>query len=248
MDTFVPADGRDASVGKRSASRRASRERHENKTAPPARQSDVVAIESTSFPLPPVPPLPPLLRVFLIDTLAIRNDLNSNESNAEFSSNRHRSRYVRPDFFSGTRVLLAARSCQFTRHTMPSKFPRISNKTNDRHPRKVTHFFMVAPATDSPTLELRIASRSSYSTNLLSSAEALRMSRLMTSVLDKGNFFQPSEPCWAFVFKKGSQVDGKSSLGDQTGSQADAGQGSRGHGEWRSGDRASLGDRRRIHG
>jgi hypothetical protein len=34
---------------------------------------------------------------------------------------------------------------------------------------------------------------------LLSSPEALRMARLMTSVLDKRNFFTPSAPCWAFV-------------------------------------------------
>jgi hypothetical protein len=35
---------------------------------------------------------------------------------------------------------------------------------------------------------------------LLSSSDAPRMSRLMKSVLDKGNFFKPSESCWAFVF------------------------------------------------
>ncbi len=71
-------------------------------------------------------------------------------------------------------------------------------------------------------------------TNLLSSGEAPKMARLMTSVLDTGNFFTPGAACWAFVFKKGSQVD--------------ANQGSRGRGKRRSGDQASLGDQeRRIH-
>jgi hypothetical protein len=82
-------------------------------------------------------------RAFLIDTLAIRNALNSNQSSAATISNRH-----------GSGVSLTAR-----------------------------------PAT-----------RKSVHVNLHSSPDAPRMARLMTSFLDKRNFFEPSAPCWAFVF------------------------------------------------
>ncbi len=44
------------------------------------------------------------------------------------------------------------------------------------------------------------ATRKPARANLLSSPEALRMARLMTSILDKRNFFEPSAPRWAFVF------------------------------------------------
>jgi hypothetical protein len=52
-------------------------------------------------------------------------------------------------------------------------------------------------------LAARPTNRKSVRVNLLSSPDAPRMSRLMTSFLDKRNFFEPSAPCWAFVFKKG---------------------------------------------
>jgi hypothetical protein len=38
------------------------------------------------------------------------------------------------------------KSLQITRHTMPSNFSRNSMKTKDRAPRKVTHFFNLAPS------------------------------------------------------------------------------------------------------
>jgi hypothetical protein len=57
-------------------------------------------------------------------------------------------RCVRPGRFRGTRYALrkAPRHTQITRHTMPSNFRRISNKTNDWHPHKVTHYFEVGTA------------------------------------------------------------------------------------------------------
>jgi len=113
MDIFVPADGRDLGARKRLAANRARRERHENKSAPPARPHDpmtglpgrrsvepgrsiltpreaVFGPTRGPLPLPPVPPLSP-------------------------------------------------RSRRITRHTMPSNFHPNSLKTNDGCTRKVTH-------------------------------------------------------------------------------------------------------------
>jgi hypothetical protein len=121
-------------------------------------------------------------------------------------------------------------SRQITRHTMPSNFQANLLKINDGGMHEVSHFFMVAfiePMLNSvlgatekcetfPPTALRKSTRKGAArANLLSFREAPKMTRLMTSFLDKRNFFEPSALCWAFVFRKGSQVDGKSSLGDQ---------------------------------
>lgn len=45
---------------------------------------------------------------------------------------------------------LAPQSHQITRHTLPSKFRRISNKTNDWYPRQVTHFSKTGPPVSTP--------------------------------------------------------------------------------------------------
>jgi hypothetical protein len=43
---------------------------------------------------------------------------------------------------------------ELARHTMPSYFRRISLKTNDRHPRRVTHFFKLCDLSFSSALRL----------------------------------------------------------------------------------------------
>jgi hypothetical protein len=122
-------------------------------------------------------------------------------------------------------------SRQITRHTMPSNFRPKSLKTNDGGMHEVSHFFGVA--CDGPATNLALNEHRKYEelnarreiplrakcalsrddnpyrivTNLLSFREAPKMARLMTSVLDIGNFLTPGAPCWAFAFM-GARIHG----------------------------------------
>jgi hypothetical protein len=79
----------------------------------------------------------------LIDTEAIRNWVISLKINRESFSNRHETGGTNSKTTAAglkTSATKAQSQPRITRHTVQSNFRPNSNKTNDRHPRKVSHF------------------------------------------------------------------------------------------------------------